>query len=155
MMRLRVHHLFCSALYVGKGYSEAFCRNMQKVVTWLWAPSSGPEEKKRQREPGDILCEGENRKIRLITEPDEICRECPNLGDKGCKLDNDHVVSKDAALAQALGLEVERVYPIAELLHIVSGNLTAEIFENSCHNCDWYAQGLCRYEQLAEKYRRC
>lgn len=128
MMRLRVHHLFCSALYVGKGYSEAFCRNMQKVVTWLWAPSSGP---------------------------DEICRECPNLGDKGCKLDNDHVVSKDAALAQALGLEVERVYPIAELLHIVSGNLTAEIFENSCHNCDWYAQGLCRYEQLAEKYRRC
>lgn len=154
-MRLRVHHLFCSALYVGKGYSEAFCRNMQKVVTWLWEPLSGPEEEKRQREPGDILCEGEKREIRLITEPDEICRACPNLGDEGCKLDDDHVVSKDAALAQALGLEAGRVYPVAELLHTVSSNLTAEIFENSCHNCDWYAQGLCRYEQLAEKYRRC
>ena len=153
MMRLRVHHLLCSALYVGKGYSVAFCGNMQKVVTWLWEPLSEPEEGKRQEEPGDILCEGEKREIRLITEPDDICGACPNLGDNGCKLDDDHVVTKDAALAQVLGLEVERVYPVAELLHTVSKNLTAEIFENSCHNCDWYGQGLCHYEQLAEKYR--
>ncbi|MDE5933807.1 MAG: DUF1284 domain-containing protein, partial [Lachnospiraceae bacterium] len=143
MMRLRVHHLLCSALYVGKGYSAAFCGNMQKVVTWLWEPLSGPDEEKEQREPGDILCEGENREIRLITAPDDICRECPNLGDNGCKLDDDHVVTKDAVLAQELGLEVGHIYPVTELLHTVSSNLTAEIFENSCHNCDWYGQGRC------------
>lgn len=162
MMRLRVHHLLCSALYVGKGYSEAFCGNMQKMVTWLWEPLSaepcgslsGPEAKTGQEEPEAILCEGENRDVRLITDPDDICRECPNLGDNGCKLDDDHVVSKDAALAQALGLETERVYPAEELLHIVNSNLTAEIFEDSCHNCDWYRQGLCRYERLAEKYQK-
>lgn len=157
MMRLRVHHLLCSALYAGKGYSRAFCENMQKVVTWLWEPLSEPAEgrKRRQGEPGDILCEGENREIRLITEPDDICKECPNLGDNGCKLDDDHVVSKDAALAQALGLEPERVYSVKELLHIVRSNLTAGIFDGSCHNCEWYEQGLCHYEQLAEKYRGC
>lgn len=153
MMRLRVHHLLCSALYVGKGYSEAFCENMQKVVTWLWGPLSGLEEEAGEGESESILCEGEKREIRLITEPDNICKACPNLGDNGCKLDDDHVVSKDAALAQALGLETECVYPAAELLHIVSSNLTAEIFEDSCHNCDWYKQGLCRYEQLVKKYQ--
>ena len=31
-MRLRVHHLLCSALYAGKGYSEEFCENMDKAV---------------------------------------------------------------------------------------------------------------------------
>lgn len=154
MMRLRVHHLLCSALYVGKGYSEAFCENMQKVVSKLWEPLSGPEEETGQEEPEAILCEGENRDVRLITDPDDICMECPNLGDNGCKLDDDHVVSKDAALALALGLETERVYPAEELLHIVNSNLTAEIFEDSCHNCDWYRQGLCRYEQLVKKYQK-
>lgn len=154
MMRLRVHHLLCSALYVGKGYSEAFCENMQKVVTWLWGPLSGLEEEAGEGESESILCEGEKREIRLITEPDNICKACPNLGDNGCKLDDDHVVSKDAALAQALGLETECVYSAEELLHTVGSNLTAEIFKDSCHNCDWYEQGVCRYEQLAEKYQK-
>jgi len=153
MMRLRVHHLLCSALYVGKGYSEAFCKNMQKVVQWLWEPLSEPEkDKERQGEPGYILCEGEEREVRLITGPDNICKECPNLAENGCRLDDDRVVSKDAALARKLGLETGRTYQAAELLYTVHRNLTAEIFEESCHNCEWYEQGLCRYEQLAWKY---
>lgn len=155
MMRLRVHHLLCSALYVGKGYSVAFCENMQKVVEWLWEPLSEPEEdEERQRAPEYILCKGEKREVRLITEPDNICKECPNLADNGCRLDDDHVVSKDAALAQALGLETDRVYPVMELLHTVGSRLTAEIFEESCSNCEWYKQGLCHYEQLTQKYRQ-
>ena len=68
-------------------------------------------------------------------------------------LDDNRVVSKDEKLAQALGLETGRVYTVPVLLGTVEKNLTAEIFETSCHNCDWYAQGLCRYETLREKYR--
>ncbi len=154
-MRLRVHHLLCSALYVGKGYSEAFCGNMQRIVWWLWEePDHVPERDKeaqgaRNGRPGD----GEKRKIRLVSEPDNICSACPNLGEGGCKLDDDRVVSKDEALAQALALETERVYSVTELLGIVGRNLTEEIFETSCHNCEWYAQGLCSYEALADRYR--
>ena len=138
MMRLRVHHLLCSALYAGKGYSEEFCENMQKVVRRLWG------------EPGRKCIEEE---LKLIAEPDEICTACPNLSDNGCELDDNRVVSKDEALARALGLETERIYSAAELLRTVEKNLTAEIFEDSCHNCEWYAQGLCHYENLMEKYR--
>lgn len=134
MMRLRVHHLLCSALYVGKGYSGAFCENMQKVVAWLWEePCAGPAE--------------------LTAGPDIICAACPNLGEMGCKLDDNRVVSKDETLAQALGLETGRAYSVPELLRTVEKNLTAEIFEASCHNCEWYAEGLCHYETLMKKYR--
>lgn len=132
MMRLRVHHLLCTALYAGKGYSEAFCENMQKTVQWLWE---------------------ECREVELTAGPDHICSACPNLCENGCKLDDNRVVSKDEKLAQALGLETGRVYAVPVLLGTVEKNLTAEIFETSCHNCDWYAQGLCRYETLREKYR--
>ncbi|MCM1175350.1 MAG: DUF1284 domain-containing protein [Blautia sp.] len=154
MMRLRVHHLLCSALYVGRGYSEAFCENMQRVAGWLWEPLSETEKDRgMQGEPEYILCEGEQREVRLVTGPDNICRECPNLADNGCRLDRNNVVSKDAALAQALGLETGRVYRVPELLHIVGRNLTAEIFEGSCQNCEWYRKGLCRYEPLMRKYQ--
>lgn len=137
-MRLRVHHLLCSALYVGEGYSEAFCRNMDQVVKRLW------DSAEQEKEPEEI---------ELVTCPDCICSECPNLTDKGCSLDNNNVVSKDAALAEKLGLKLGKPYYIPELLRQTAGNLSKEIFETSCHNCEWYQMGLCRYEKLAEKYK--
>lgn len=136
-MRLRVHHLFCSALYAGKGYSEGFCENMQRVVRWLW--ESPPQEK-------------EERKVMLVTGPDNVCGGCPNLTAEGCGLEDNQVVCKDARLAQALRLEPEKVYTVSGLLVKVSGNLTREIFETSCKNCDWYRMGLCHYEKLEQKY---
>lgn len=163
MMRLRVHHLLCSALYAGKGYSEAFCENMQRASAWLWTPPAAPEEAGKEppaapegagKEPDSAPHEEEKRDVWLTVSPDDICRACPNLGEYGCKLDDDHVVSKDAALAEALGLKTECAYPAEELLQTVGCRLTAEIFENSCRNCEWYEQGLCRYEWLAERYRR-
>lgn len=164
MMRLRVHHLLCSALYVGEGYSDAFCENMQKVVQQLWEePGTGQPEKacdgdenggrRKQGEAESGLHEGKERKVELTAGPDIICSACPNLGEKGCKLDDNHVVSKDEALAQTLGLKTERTYLVSELLRIVGNSLTAELFEDSCHNCEWYAQGLCHYDKLMEKYR--
>lgn len=134
-MRLRVHHLLCSALFVGKGYSEAFCQNMREVVGQLW-----------EKTP-------EGQEIELIIQPDCICQECPNLTEEGCSLDNNHVVSKDAVLAEKLQLAINRHYPVPELLHQVAKNLTEEIFEASCHQCEWYQMGLCRYGKLIEKYR--
>ncbi|MCM1145296.1 MAG: DUF1284 domain-containing protein [Blautia sp.] len=137
MMRLRVHHLFCSALFVGEGYSEEFCVNMQKVVQWLW----------------EAACEEDGeRKVTLVLEPDSICAVCPNQVGKGCILDDNHVVSKDAKLAQALGLTIDHAYSVSHLLQQVAQKLTKEIFETSCNQCEWYQMGLCSYEKLAEKY---
>lgn len=134
MMKLRVHHLFCSALYVGKGYSEDFCRNMDAIVHRLWDEESAAQE------------------IELMIQPDCICRECPNLTKDGCSMDDNHVVSKDMQLAEKLKLELNHRYTVTELLRQVAENMTEEIFETSCRNCEWY-QILCRYEQLADKYQ--
>ena len=35
MKRFRVHHIMCTDLYQGYGYSGAFCENMTEMVTWL------------------------------------------------------------------------------------------------------------------------
>ena len=139
MMRLRVHHLLCSALYAGRGYSEAFCENMQHVVEWLW--NSSYAQKKE-------------RKVMLVSGPDQVCSACPNLTADGCSLEDDQVVGKDIRLAQALQLETQKVYAVSGLLAQVSQNLTEDIFETSCKKCDWYEMGLCDYEKLAQKYRQ-
>ncbi len=172
MMRLRVHHLFCSALYGGKGYSEAFCANMQKVVRRLWEEDDAePVEKEpcraertgaeadragraeRTGAEADHAGQRNESSVELTAEPDEICAACPNLGEKGCLLDDNHVVSKDEALACALGLVTGQTYAVPELLQTVERNLREDIFETSCNNCEWYAQGLCHYEELVKKYR--
>lgn len=145
-MKLRVHHLFCSALFIGKGYSEAFCRNMDGIVQRLWVRN--PHEKMSCAEQDE-----DGAEVELIIRPDCICQECPNLTKGGCSLDDDHVVSKDEWLAERLGLEISRNYSVPELLRQVAENMTEEIFETSCHNCEWYQMGLCRYEKLAEKYK--
>ena len=60
MKNFRVHHIMCTNLYQGYGYSGAFCENMTEMVTWL---KSNPDEK-----------------LLLVTDPDEICKKCPKSG---------------------------------------------------------------------------
>ena len=43
-MNLRVHHLLCAPLYVGKGYSEKFTENMDAIVARL---KEGRSEERR------------------------------------------------------------------------------------------------------------
>lgn len=58
--------------FVGKGYSDEFCRNMQKI--------------KARIENGEPYA--------LVYEADDICAHCPNLTDGVCK-DNDKVLCYD------------------------------------------------------------
>lgn len=139
MIKLRVHHLFCSALYAGKGYSEKFCGNMEQIVKWLWEKPTLTEERKE-------------RQLELVAQPDCICLECPNLTEEGCLLDDNNVVSKDIRLAQSLQLKTGHIYSVSEVLHQTAAHLTKEIFEASCKKCEWYQAGLCSYEELAGKY---
>ncbi len=138
-MKLRVHHLLCSALFKGKGYSEAFTEHMRTVAGILF-PEPDREES------------GKDTDIILTIQSDLICGECPNLKDNACCLDDNNVVAKDAKLAEALGLECDMVYRRKDLLRYVAGALSEDIFETSCHKCRWYEEGLCSYAGLREKY---
>ncbi len=156
MVKLRVHHLFCSALFEGKGYSDDFVANMQSIVDRLF-----PEGKAGVADdPSLSLGEGFGSRrtddplelIELCTEPDLVCSKCPNLQGSVCILDDNDVVSKDESLAKALGLICGRAYLREELIKTVAAALRQEIFENSCRKCRWYKEGLCSYQALRERY---
>ena len=57
MICLRPHHGMCLAYFEGKGYSDGFTVNMQKMLEFF---EKGAD-------------------IELTVSGDEICKECPNL----------------------------------------------------------------------------
>lgn len=72
MLKIRPHHLNCMPRFIGKGYSDAFCRNMQEIKA----------------------CIENGEPYTLVYESDDICAHCPNLMDGVCK-DNDKVLRYD------------------------------------------------------------
>src|SRR5574344_2151191 len=62
MITLRPHHLLCTQGYSGKGYSDDFVENMDKIV--------------------DYLRNNEDAKIMLKFGDDDLCSRCPNMDDK-------------------------------------------------------------------------
>lgn len=129
VFHFRVHHILCTNLYQGYGYSGAFCDNMTEKITWLKA------------HPDEPLC--------LVTDPDEICQKCPNLVQGiYCTDEKNHVQKKDEALLERLHLKKNGQYTYRQLIQHADRYLTKEIFEQSCKNCEWYQKGLCRFEDF-------
>lgn len=78
-VRLRAHHLLCMLTYVGKGYSEDFCRNYDAVAARL----------------------GAGEAILIVEGADDICAPVLDAPDSHCR--NDSVSERDAAAATAVG----------------------------------------------------
>lgn len=134
--KFRAHHIICTSLYEGKGYSGAFCENMTAVVERL---RSNPDEK-----------------LLLVAEPDIICRNCPNHTVKGtCSVNCNRVVEKDRRVLDWLHLEEGTVYSYREMCRQAREYMTEEIFLKNCGKCDWRKQGLCKYEDLLAQLDRC
>ena len=132
MNEFRVHHILCTVLYQGKGYSGAFCENMTTKVKHL------------QRHMSEQLL--------LVAKPDMICGHCPNLTEQQtCTNDSDHVVNKDRKLLEPLGLTENTVYTYRFLLEQAQKRMTREIFETGCAHCQWYELGLCSYDGFIRK----
>lgn len=135
MIHLRMHHLFCSVLFQGKGYSPEFVTNMTQIVDALKCP--------------DTL-------VHLTTSQDIICKDCPNaLADGRCGLDEiddpsikqpKEISTLDARIAAYFQFSSKREYTSGELYQTIDSKLTHSFFEECCQNCRWYQQGLCSYE---------
>lgn len=127
--KFRVHHILCTSLYEGKGYSEGFCDNMSAVVCYL-------------REHAD-------EKLTLVAEPDIICKNCKwHKSDDTCGSDSNRVVEKDLRILSHLSLTLGAEYTYRELCRCMLEKITEEMFAESCGNCQWHKQGLCHYENL-------
>lgn len=139
ILKLRVHHLLCSVLYEGSGYSEAFVENMNNVVSAL-----------KDRET----------RVCLVTGADSVCAECPNaMGDGGCALDGDKeeksVDRLDIRIMDHTGLTAGKIYRAEEVIMQAASRMDAAFFEQCCSECRWYLAGYCsyhKYEQIVNNY---
>ncbi|MFR4352056.1 MAG: DUF1284 domain-containing protein [Roseburia sp.] len=129
MSEFRAHHILCTLLYEGEGYSGAFCENMTAIVEHL---------------RGNL-----DENLHLVAKSDRICAGCPNCVEpEHCALENNSVVDKDRGVMRQLGLEENAVYTYRELCKKALDGMTEDFFEESCGTCDWRRRGLCRYEDL-------
>ncbi|MGN1123281.1 MAG: DUF1284 domain-containing protein [Eubacterium sp.] len=63
--KIRYHHLMCIPRFTGRGYSDAFCKNMYEVIKSF-----------------------DNGNYELVDCCDDICKECPNRINGKCADEN-------------------------------------------------------------------
>lgn len=125
---LRAHHLLCSVLFLGSGYSRDFVSNMTDVVERL---KNG--------------CD-----LELKTSPDSICSSCPNLLENGaCFLDKkprgEEIHSLDKSVLAAFGLSENEIYSSSEVYGKISKIITEPLFLGFCEGCRWQKEGYCNF----------
>ena len=141
IISLRAHHLLCTVLYVGHGYSPEFEMNMSETV-------------KKLREGCSIV---------ISKSPDVICADCPNkLDDGGCRLDKkctnkrqtdirQEAASLDELILEKFNIDTDRSYVSGELFSRVRDKITPDDFAEWCNECRWHKSGFCTYEKYIER----
>lgn len=128
-MLLRPHHLLCLQLYEGKGYSDAFCTKMDKVVRELL------------QRPQSL--------VRLVVGGDELCETCPHYQGAQCTLGQDNVVERDLEVLRAFSLQPEQSIAYAQIIARMRANLSQETFLQICAHCQWLGAGVCSWQKLS------
>lgn len=128
-MDLRPHHLLCTQGYSGKGYSDKFVENMNRVT-----------EKLRGSEP--VM-------VHLTCSTDVLCADCPNmLGTDLCST-NEKVKRYDWKVMKYFQLE-EKDYIYQELVERIREEMTPEMLADICDGCSWYPVSACREKILGK-----
>lgn len=137
VINLRAHHLLCTVLYKGAGYSKDFTENMDGIVKAL----------------------REGSLIKLRCTQDIICSECPNaLNDGRCALDKKEAEYKeiktlDSKVVEYFGLEdnLTEMCQSEKIFASVKNRINKEVFDEFCGNCRWYKAGYCSYEEYTDR----
>lgn len=126
MIKLRPHHLLCFQGYIGKGYSEEFVENMNRIM----------EELSR-----------ENSIIKLVFSTDDICSRCPNkLWENNCE-DNKKIEEMDRKVIEYFKLD-EKTYKYDEIINSIYKIIDDGIMEDICSSCSWYKYNYCKNKLL-------
>lgn len=129
-MDLRPHHLLCTQGYSGKGYSEGFVENMNRITS--------------------ALRSGEPITVHITFSTDDLCGKCPHmLGTDLCDT-NDKVKRFDRKVAEYFHLE-EKDYDYHELVKKIREEITPQMLEDICEGCSWYPVSACREKILGKK----
>jgi hypothetical protein len=124
-LRYRPHHFLCSLGFEGKGYSDAFTRNMTAIVMG------------RLR-----AAEGDATEIAVIDSLDDICTPCPKKRGAACA-SQDQIARLDQAHASALALEPGQILTWAEAKDRIRQNVAPGALKTLCAGCQWEPFGMC------------
>ncbi|MEJ1119686.1 DUF1284 domain-containing protein [Phyllobacterium sp. CCNWLW109] len=120
-VKLRSHHLLCMLTYVGKGYSQAFTDNYDRVIERL----AGGEE--------IIIGEG----------PDEICQPLLETTEPHCH--NVSVTERDTQALLDVGKLLGRTLQVGDRLKINLSTLeglrqsfAGGTTRTACVGCEWF-----------------
>jgi hypothetical protein len=115
VMKLRPHHGMCLYFFEGKGYSEGFVANMQRVK--------------------DVLAT--NPKVHLTVQTDSICMACPNNIDGICQ-SAAQVEKYDRAVLSCCGLEEGQELPFFSFSRLIKEKIfDKDRREEICGRCQW------------------
>ena len=135
IIRLRPHHLLCTQGYSGKGYSDDFVLNMNRIT--------------------EKLRSDRNARVEIVFTTDSLCDDCPSkVSDGICKSDN-KVLGFDKGVIKVLDLE-ESAYSYQELIskldEYLSSGIEDERLQAICGDCEWYADSACWTHIKNKKY---
>ena len=126
-LRIRAHHGLCFSFFRGKGYSETFTENMNRIFEQL----------------------KENPSILLIDHADDVCSACPNYDGVQCK-DAALVKTFDDAVLSRCGLSAETTLSWKEFKQRVDQNILKPGKRGEiCGCCEW--NDLCSSLEQSEK----
>lgn len=123
MLSIRPHHILCMKAYIGKGYSQKFNENMEKVI--------------------NILKENVNQQVEVVFGLDDICSKCPsNMGNGLCK-SQEKVENIDLKVSKYFAIKKGK-YTYKELQNKVYSNINEDKFMDICKDCEWYYITNCK-----------
>ncbi len=122
-MKLRPHHLMCTQSYSGKGYNENFVKAMDKITYEL-------------RNNKDCL-------VDIVFSTDDICISCPNMIDINLCKTNEKVNNIDTKVIKYFNLK-EKEYKYKDIVDYIKNNITPEIMDDICKECEWYNISECK-----------
>lgn len=121
-VRLRAHHLLCMLTYSGKGYSDAFVHNFDRLVQRI----------------------GAGEAIELLAGPDDVCAPIADDPEEHCHcasvIERDRLASGD--LAPLVGVALApgaRLTLTAPLLARLRAAFAAGSIRRACEGCLWHA----------------
>ncbi len=124
-LRFRPHHFLCSLGFQGKGYSDGFTANMDRIVNG------------RLRAPG-----GDAVEIEVIRHTDDICAPCPKRQDTSCQ-NQTEIAALDRQHLAALDLRYGQILSWGAAQALIRRKIRPRDLPTICAGCQWLSLGLC------------
>ncbi|MEG1310540.1 MAG: DUF1284 domain-containing protein [Romboutsia sp.] len=136
MLKIRPHHILCMRTYQGNGYSKEFNDNMEKVIKHIKVYNDFCGNKNLESKN---TCES----VEIVFSLDCICSKCTNNINKNLCSSQNKVNELDKKVSEYFGIK-EGIYNYRYLENIVYNNITEDIFDDICENCEWYNIANCK-----------